>query len=104
MQGGAGEAGLKEVEHAPLFQLLPHFVERMIAIQNREHQSLNAMPCREHMLWVGWNEAVDDQGNFQAPEHAKNQRQMGKRTNLLDSNGHDAPPRVAGLNRIIAQL
>ena len=27
---------------------------------------------------------------------------MGYGTNLLDGNGHDAPPVVAGFNRIIA--
>jgi hypothetical protein len=103
MQGGAGESGLQEVEHAPLVQPLPHFVEGMIAIQNRQDQGFDSTSSRQHMLWVGWDETVDYCGNFQAPEHAKNQGQMCERTNLLDSNGHEAPPMVAGLNRIIAQ-
>jgi hypothetical protein len=75
----------------------------MMAIQNRQDQGFDSTSSRKHMLSVGWDETVDYRGNFQAPKHAKNQGQMCERTNLLDSNGHEAPPMVAGLNRIIAQ-
>jgi hypothetical protein len=41
---------------------------------------------------VGRDEAIDKRGDLQAPENAKNQRQMGDRMNLLYCNGHGAPP------------
>ena len=41
---------------------------------------------------VGRDEAIDQRGNLQAPEYAKNSRQMGYRMNLLYCNGHGAPP------------
>jgi hypothetical protein len=39
----------------------------MIAIQNREDQSLDPTPSREHMRRVGREEPIDDSGDFQAP-------------------------------------
>jgi hypothetical protein len=39
----------------------------MIAIQNREDQSFDPTPTREHMRWVGWDEAVNNGSDLQAP-------------------------------------
>jgi hypothetical protein len=39
----------------------------MIAIQNREDQSFDPTPTREHMRRVGWDEAVNHGGDLQAP-------------------------------------
>jgi hypothetical protein len=39
----------------------------MIAIQHRKHQSLDPTPSREHVRWVGWDEAVDNSGDLQTP-------------------------------------
>src|SRR5215471_2569583 len=44
------------------------------------------------MRRVGRDEAIEKRGDLQAPEYAKNQRQMGHRMNLLYGNGHGASP------------
>jgi hypothetical protein len=67
MEGGACEPWLEQVQHAPLCQPLPHFIEGMRAIQKREHEGLDPTASREHMRWVGRDEAVDHSGHLQAP-------------------------------------
>jgi hypothetical protein len=37
----------------------------MIAIQNRQDQSFDPTPSRQHMRWVGRDEVIDDGRNLQ---------------------------------------
>jgi hypothetical protein len=67
MQRGPRESRLQQRHYATLFQPLPHLVQGMITIQNREHQGFNSPPRREHMGRVGWEKAVDNRGDFQTP-------------------------------------
>jgi hypothetical protein len=67
MERGPCEARLQQRHHAPFFQPLPHLIESMIAIQNREDQSFDPTPTREHMRRVGGDEAVNDGRDLQAP-------------------------------------
>ena len=92
IEGGPREPRLQQCHHASLFQSSPHLIEGMIPIQNGEHEGFDPMPTREHMSGVRRDEAVDHHGDFQAPEHSKNQGQMCHRINLLHCHGHDIPP------------
>jgi hypothetical protein len=65
MERGPGSPWLQQVQHAPLFQPSPHFVEGMIPMQDREAQGLDPTPRREHMRRVGWHEIVDHRGDLQ---------------------------------------
>src|SRR5262252_8156326 len=95
MQRAPREPRLQQRHHPTLFQPLPDFIQGMIAIQNREHQSFHSPPSRAHMRRVGWDEAVDNRGDLQTSYDTQDEWQMGDRTNLLDGNSHDAPPVVA---------
>ena len=66
MERGPGEPWLQQVQHAPLFQPSPHFVEGLIPIQDREDQGLDPTPSREHRRRVGGKETVDPGGDFPA--------------------------------------
>src|ERR1044072_3795494 len=92
IERGACESRLQQRQHSPLFQPLPHLVEGMMPIQNREDQGFDPAATRELVCRVGRDEAVDHGGDLQAPEYAKSQRQMSYRMNLLYCNGHGAPP------------
>jgi hypothetical protein len=65
MERGARESWLAQGQQAPLCQPLPHCVERMIAIQNREPAGRDSTPSREHMRRVGREETIDPRGNLQ---------------------------------------
>ena len=67
MERGPCEARLQQRHHATCFQPFPHLIESMIAIQNREDQSFDPTPTREHRRRVGWDEAVNDGSDLQAP-------------------------------------
>jgi hypothetical protein len=53
MQRGAREPWLQQCHHATLCQPFAYLVERMIAIENRQHQGFAPTPTREHMRRVG---------------------------------------------------
>jgi|GEM_PF-3127496 hypothetical protein len=59
MERRTGEPWLKQVQPATLVQPLPHLVQRMITIQNRQDQGFDPTPRRQHMRRVGRNEAID---------------------------------------------
>ena len=55
----------------------------MMPIQNREHQGFDPTPTRKPLRRVRGEETVNDRGDFQAPSHPKDQRQMRYRVDLL---------------------
>ena len=59
MERGTGSSCPQQLQHPALFQPLPYLLQRMIAIQNREHQGLDPTPTREHMRRMGRDEAID---------------------------------------------
>ena len=65
MERSTCQSWLEQVHHPPLVQPLPRFVERMIAIQNRQDQGFDPMPRREHMARMGREKAVDNRGDLQ---------------------------------------
>ena len=67
----------------------------MIAIQNREDQRFDPTPTREPMRWVGWDEAVNDGRDLQAPYYTQDSRYMGYGMHLRHCHGPTAPPVVA---------
>jgi hypothetical protein len=67
MERGACESRLQQRHHPPLFQPLPHLVEGMMPIQNREHQGFDPATTRELMGRVGRDETVDHGGDLQTP-------------------------------------
>src|SRR5262245_18318829 len=67
----------------------------MIASQNLEDQRFDPTPTREHMRRVGWDEAVNDGSDLQAPSYTQDQRYMCYGMNLLHGHGHTVPPVVA---------
>lgn len=64
MERGAGEPWLEQGHHTPRCQPLPHFVERLGAIQQRAPQGLAPMPGGENLPRGGRAEAIDDGGNL----------------------------------------
>ncbi len=53
MERGTCEPWLQQRHHPRSSSRLPHFVERMMSIQNREHQGFDPTATREHMRRVG---------------------------------------------------
>ena len=66
IERGPCEARLQQRHHATCFQPFPHLIESMIAIQNREDQSFDPTPTREHMGRMGRDETIDKRGDLQA--------------------------------------
>ena len=46
---------------------MPHLVEGVIAIQNREHQGFDPTPGGEHLRRMGREKAIDNRGDLQTP-------------------------------------
>ena len=92
---GPCEARLQQRHHATFFQPFPHLIESMIAIQHREDHSCAPAPTREHRRRVGWDEAVNDGSDLQAPSYTQDQRSMCYGMHLLHGPGHHVPPVVA---------
>src|SRR5262249_32297197 len=92
MERGTLEAGLEEGYHATLLQTCPYLIEGMMAIENRQKQGLYSTATREHMRRVWGAEAIDERSHIALAYCPKHQRQVGPWTDLLNGNGHEAPP------------
>lgn len=103
MERGPCEPRLQQRHHAPFCQPFPHLRAGMIAVQNREDQRFDPTPTREHVRWVGWDEAVNHGSDLQTPSHTQDQRSMCYGMHLLHCHGHAAPPVVVSSNSIIAE-
>src|SRR4029450_6518374 len=53
--------------HPMLFQTFAYPIERMIPVQDSQHQGFAPTPTREHMCGVGRDKTVDHGGNPQTP-------------------------------------
>jgi hypothetical protein len=67
LERGTRESRLQQRHHPPLFQPLPHLVEGLMPIPNREDQSFDPATTREPVCRVGQEEAVDHGGACQTP-------------------------------------
>jgi len=103
MARGPRAPRLQQRHPAPFCQPFPHLLEGMIAIQNREDQRCDPTPTREPRRRVGWDEAVHDGGDLQAPEPTQDPRSMCDGMPLLHCHGPAAPPVVVSSARIIAE-
>jgi hypothetical protein len=74
MERGACESRLQQRQPPTLFQPLPHLVEGLMPIQNREAQGCAPATTCELVCWVGRAEAVDDGGDLQTPEASQDER------------------------------
>jgi hypothetical protein len=66
MERGPCEPWLQQRQQAALFQPLPHLLEGMMTVQNRQDQGFAPAPSRKLMRWVGRDEAVNHGGYLQA--------------------------------------
>src|SRR5215470_10365023 len=57
MERGPREVRLPQRHHPPLVQPLPHLIEGMMTVQNRQDQGFDPPPSRQLMRRVGRNEA-----------------------------------------------
>src|SRR2546427_10843236 len=71
IERGPCEARLQQRHHATCFQPFPHLIESMIAIQNREDQSFDPTPTREHMGRMGRDETNGKRGDLPASHYTK---------------------------------
>lgn len=94
MERGPGSPWLQQLSQAALCQPLPHLLEGMMAVQHREDPGFDPTPTREHMRWMGRDEAGKHRGDLQAPEDAQDQRSMRHGIPLLHGYGPHAPPVV----------
>ena len=92
IEGHAGEVGLEEGPHTPLFPPLANLREPMMPVQHRQHQSLHAPSTRQHGARAWGQERVDDRGHLKRAQQASHQRKVRHRRNRIDPRHHDVPP------------
>jgi hypothetical protein len=66
MERGPREPRLQQRHQPARFQPLPHLVQGMIAVQNRQDQGFDPTPSREHMRRVRWDEVINKGCDLQA--------------------------------------
>jgi hypothetical protein len=89
------EPWLEQGHHPALLQAWAHFIERMMAVQDRQDHGFHAAAAGEERGRMGREQRVDDGRHLQLAHHAQHQREMGYGTYLTDINRHDASPQVA---------
>ena len=103
MERGPREPRLHQRHHPALFQPLPHRGQGLSAVQHRPEQGFAPTPSRAPMPRVRWEEVSNKGGDLQASSYPQPQGHMCYGTPLLHRQGHEAPPVVTWLNRLIAQ-
>ena len=69
MQRHALQACLEQGEHPAFLETGSYLIQGMVSVKDREHQRLYPVPTGEHMGRMGWNQAIDDCGGVEAPQH-----------------------------------
>ena len=60
-------------------------------IEHRQEQSFYATATREDMRGVRRAEGIDERCHVKLADYPQHQRQVGHRTDVLNSNGHQVP-------------
>jgi hypothetical protein len=89
VQRGSFQAILEQGEHPTFLQTCPHFIEGMMAIENREKQSLDPTATREDIGRVWSAEGIDERSYLELAEHTQHQRQVGHGPDLMNYHRHE---------------
>src|SRR5215831_12674480 len=91
VQRRSSQAILEQGEHPALLQACPHLIKGMMPIENRQEQRFYTTATREDMRGVWRAEGINKGSDVELADDPQHQWQVGHRTDVLNSNGHEVP-------------
>src|SRR5262249_44077285 len=91
VQRRSSQAILEQGEYPALLQACPHLIEGMMSIENRQEQRFYTTATREDMRGVWRAEGINKGSDVELADDPQHQWQVGHRTDVLNSNGHEVP-------------
>jgi hypothetical protein len=89
VQRRGGQARLQEGQHPSLLQTRSHLREGMMAIKNREEQSLDPTATREDIGGVRRTEGINERSHLELAYYPEHSRQVGHGANLMNRDRHE---------------